>query len=273
MMQAAESRRRYDSTTCIGDLLCFTTRRRSLRERQMRPVLMVVTDVFAHQAFQMPFVENDDMVEQLPTAVPDPSLCDAILPRNSEAGPNGLNTETLHCLDHFFIEASATIEDQIAGRRIVGECLAQLLNDSGAGRMFGRIAVKDTAPSMRNDKQAVQHAESQRRHGEEVHGRDGFTVVVQKRSPLLCLLRASRHFPHPAQHRSLGDIETKHFQFSVNAWCAPSSVVSDHAKDEIAQFPADAFSPHASSMPRNPGPIHLESGSVPANNGLWLEED
>jgi hypothetical protein len=139
--------------------------------------------------------------------------------------------------------------------------------------MFGHFAVKDSAPTMRNDEEAIQHAKRQRRHGEKIHCRDCLALIVQEGCPSLRWLRASRRFPHPAQHRSLGDIETKHFQFSVNAWRAPSSVVCDHAKDEVAQFPADGFSPHASSMPRNPGPIHLESGSMPANHRLWLDEN
>ena len=39
--------------------------------------------------------------------------------------------------------------------------------------MFGHVAVEDPSPVMRNDEEAVQHAESQRRYGEEIHCRDG----------------------------------------------------------------------------------------------------
>ena len=47
---------------------------------------MVVADVFIHEAFQMPFIENDDVVEQIPAAVSDPALCDAVLPGIAEGG-------------------------------------------------------------------------------------------------------------------------------------------------------------------------------------------
>ena len=87
--------------------------------------------------------------------------------------------------------------------------------------MFGHVAVENSPPIMRNDEEAVQHAESQRRNGEEIHCGDGFTMILEKSCPALCWLRISRRFPHPTQHRSLGNIEAKHFQFTMNAWCTP----------------------------------------------------
>jgi hypothetical protein len=131
----------------------------------------------------MAFIQNDHMVEQIAAAVADPTLGDAVLPRTSEAGPLGLDAEALHRVDHFFIELCAAIKDQIAGRRVVRERLAQLLNDPGAGRVFGHIAVKDAPPIMRNDEEAVENAEGERRHGEEIHRGDGFTMIAQKRRP------------------------------------------------------------------------------------------
>src|SRR5450759_4096274 len=102
----------------------------------MRPVLMVVTEVLTHQSFQMPFVENDDMVEQVPTAVSDPTLRDAILPRTLEAGPFGLDAEASDCVDHFFIEVRSAIKDQEFRGRVERKCLAQLLSNPGPSEGF-----------------------------------------------------------------------------------------------------------------------------------------
>src|SRR5580698_7245422 len=110
----------------------------------MSSVLVVITDVFIHQAFQMPFVENDHVVEHVPAAVAYPSLGNTILPRTSEAGLLGLDAEALHCFDDFLAELCTAIEDQVTGRRVIGECLAQLLNHPGAARMLRHVAVKDT---------------------------------------------------------------------------------------------------------------------------------
>ena len=81
----------------------------------MRSVVVIVTDVLSHQAFQMPFIENDNMVEEIPAAVSDPTLSNTVLPRTAEVGSLGLNAEALHCLDHFTIKIRAAIKDQVAG--------------------------------------------------------------------------------------------------------------------------------------------------------------
>jgi hypothetical protein len=57
----------------------------------MRSVIVVMTDVLAHQSFQMPFVQNDDVVEQIASTVANPTLRNTILPGTAEAGPFGLH--------------------------------------------------------------------------------------------------------------------------------------------------------------------------------------
>ena len=92
----------------------------------MCPILVVVTDVLVHQTFQVAFVDNNHLVEQVPAAAADPARGDTVLPWTSEAGPLRLDAEALHRVDYFFIELCATIKDQIAGRGVVGKRLAQL---------------------------------------------------------------------------------------------------------------------------------------------------
>ena len=98
---------------------------------------MVIVDVLNHEPFQVAFIEDDHMVEQVPTAVADPAFGNTVLPRTSEAGSLGLDAECLHGIEHFRIEAGAAVKDQVAGCRIVGKRLAQLLNDPSAGRVPG----------------------------------------------------------------------------------------------------------------------------------------
>jgi len=155
MMQAAETWHRYDFATWAGIFFCLTTGRCFLRQREMSPVT-VVADVLVHQAFRMAFIENDHMFEQIAAAVAHSALGNTVLPQTAEAGLLGLDAKHLHRIDHFFIELRAAIKDQIAGCHVVRECFAQLLNDPGACRMFGHIAVEDAPTVMRNDKEAVE---------------------------------------------------------------------------------------------------------------------
>jgi len=111
---------------------------------------------------------------------------------------------------------------------------------------------------MGDDEEAVENAEGKRRHGEEIHRGDGFAMIVQKGRPSLCRFRNFRRFSHPAQHSSSRNIEAKHLQLTIDARRTPGWVLCDHAEDEIAQFPADAFSSNAGLMPRKPRPIQFE---------------
>ena len=74
MVQAAEPWHRLNLAAYIGILLCLSTAGRSFRQREMRPVVVVVTDVLIHQTFQMPFIHDDYVVEQISAAVADPAL-------------------------------------------------------------------------------------------------------------------------------------------------------------------------------------------------------
>ena len=150
VMQTTEPRHGYNLATCAMIRFCFATDWRSFRQTEVRAILVIVADVVAHQTFQMTFIEDDHVVEQIPTEVSDPALGNSVLPWASKAGPLGLDAEALHHVDHFFIELRAAIKDQVAGSGVVRKRLAQLLDDPGAGRMLGHIAVQDASPVMRD---------------------------------------------------------------------------------------------------------------------------
>jgi hypothetical protein len=273
MMQATKPWHRNNPATDSGLGLCFTTGWRSLIQSKMRSVVVVVADVPIHQAFEMAFIQNDHMVEQVAAAVADPALCHAVLPRTAETGSLRLDAEALHCLDHIAVEVRAAIKNQIVGRGVKRERLAQLLNYPSAGRVSCHIAMQDSPPVMRNNEEAIKHTESERRHGEEIHRCDSLAMIAQKRRPSICRLGIPRRFSHPAQHCSLRNIEAEHLQLTVNARRTPGRVFADHAEDQLAQFQPDALSSYTSSTPGEPRPIHLETYPMPAHNSFRSDEN
>ncbi len=98
-------------------------------------------------------------------------------------------------------------------------------------------------------------------------------MIIQKRRPSLCRLRVSRSLSHPAQHRSLRDIEAQHLQLTMNTRRAPSRILRNHAKDEVTEFSVDALSAGARAMARQPRPIQLESCAMPPYDRLRLHDD
>ena len=87
MMQAANSG--YNLAAYLCSCCCHPTRRRSLFQREVGPVVMVVADVFGHETLKMPLVEHNHVIEQIPAAVADKALGDTVLPRIAEARPLG----------------------------------------------------------------------------------------------------------------------------------------------------------------------------------------
>jgi hypothetical protein len=50
----------------------------------MRAILVVVANILGEQAFQVAFVNCNDVIQEITTATPYPTLCDSILPRTLE---------------------------------------------------------------------------------------------------------------------------------------------------------------------------------------------
>src|ERR1019366_1157505 len=63
-------------------VLCSrSAHRRLLCQPEMCSVVVVVANIFGHEAFEMAFVENDDVIEQVSAAVADEAFGNAVLPR------------------------------------------------------------------------------------------------------------------------------------------------------------------------------------------------
>jgi hypothetical protein len=105
--------------------------------------------------------------------------------------------------------------------------------------------------------------------GEEVHCCDSLTMIDQKCHPPLSRFWTSRHFSHPAQHTSLRDVVTEHFQLSMDAWRAPGRVLLNHSEDRLPQFPAHRSSSHTWPMPREPFLVQLETRGQPMTVLGW----
>ena len=273
MMQPAKLRRGNDLRMHWSSLHRLSASRRLLVQSEMRPVFVIVANVFVHEALQAACIQHDHVVEQIAAAGANPTFGHTVLPGTAEAGSFRLDAKALHGADDFFVEIRTAIKDQIARRRVVGKCLAQLLGHPCAGRMSGHIEVKDAPPVVGDDKEAIENTEGERWLSEEVHRCDDFTVVLQERRPSLCWLRISRRSSHPSQHRSLRDIEAEHLELAVNPRRAPGPVLGHHAEDKFTQLPAHSFSSRTLAMPGEPSPVELEASSMPAYDSLGLNED
>src|ERR1039458_8591472 len=94
MVQTAKPRHR-NNLRCAAGLDGQAICRCLLCQSKVRSVVMVVTDVIGHQAFEMPFIECDDMIEEVSAAVADEAFRDSVLPPAAEAGAFRFDAEAL----------------------------------------------------------------------------------------------------------------------------------------------------------------------------------
>jgi hypothetical protein len=80
-VQPSQSRTRKDVTDCYG---ASSSVWRSLPESEMCAVLIVVANILKEPSFQVAFVNCDDVIQEITTATPYPTLCHSILPRTFE---------------------------------------------------------------------------------------------------------------------------------------------------------------------------------------------
>jgi hypothetical protein len=172
MMQTAQSRKSNNLAGRVGVRFFRTSSRSFLRQTKVRPVHMEITNVLVHKPFQVALVQHDDTIEQIPTATADEAFCDTVLPRASEAGSFGFNSEACDRLNNVIIEIVAAVEDQVFGRGVIRKRFAQLLRDPRAGWMAGYIEVQYAPPVMRDNEEAIPQAEGKGGQSEEVHCRE-----------------------------------------------------------------------------------------------------
>ena len=207
--------------------------RRFLPQSEMHAIFVVLANIVCEKSLEVALVEGDDMVEQVTPTAFHPTLCHAILPRTLQRSADPFD---FHRSDRGWDIRpilGIPVEDEKPGCRPKGKGLPELLHDPTARRVSGDIDVQDAAAIVANDEKAIEHAKRDRWNREEIHCRDSFPVVAQKRKPTLGQLGISRRPTHPAGDRSLGNIKIQHEKFTMDARGTPRGVLLNHPEDQI----------------------------------------
>src|SRR5262249_32947324 len=170
---------------------------------------MVIAQIFTHESFQMPFMQYDHVIQQVPSATPNPTLGDSVLPRTAKGGSHGRASQARGKGDHVAAELRIMIEQQkVVGRR-VWPGLSQLLHDPETVRISRRVQVQNSAAVMADDEETIQEAEGERREREKSHGWNWLAGVAKKTKPALANIRASGCPPQPTRDGGLGYLEAE----------------------------------------------------------------
>src|SRR5258707_6452093 len=120
----------------------------------MRAVLVVVANILSEQAFQVAFVNCNDVIQEITAATPYPTLCDSILPRTFERSANRTHAQGSNRCGDLQSILGITIKDEEPRSGSKWKCFSQLLDDPRACRMLCDIEVQDATTIVTDDKKA-----------------------------------------------------------------------------------------------------------------------
>jgi len=148
-----------------------------LGQAEMSAIFVVVMDIVREQPLEMLLINRDDVIEQIAPTTLDPALRDAVLPR---ALVRRLDRVDLHRSNGHRDGQTVlriAIKNEEAGSRFERKRLSQLLHDPHARGMLRNVEIQNLPPVVADHEEAVEHAESDRRHREEIHCCDCFTMI------------------------------------------------------------------------------------------------
>ena len=246
---------------------------RSLPLSEMRAVLVVVANIVREQAFQVAFVNCDDVIQEITAATPYPTLCDSIPPRTFQRSADRTHAEGSNRCRDFQSILGITIKDEEPRSGSKWKCFSQLLDAPRACRMLCDIELQDATTIVTDDKKTIEHTERDRWHSEEVHRGNRFPVIAEKGKPALGRLRILRCPFHPTRDRSLRDLETEHEKLAMDAWRSPRWVLNDHSEDQFPNFPRCLSSPDGPPDLGDQLPVQTKSAPVPTHHGFGRDRN
>jgi hypothetical protein len=211
-------------------------------------------------------VNCNEVIQEITSATPYPTLCHSILPRTFERSADRIHAQGSNRCRDFQSILGITIKDDEPRRGSKWKCFSQLLDDPRACRMLCDIEVQDTPTVVTDHEKAIERAEGNGRNSEEVHRGNRFPVITEKGKPARGRLRISRRPFHPTRDRSLRDIETEHEKLAMNAWRSPRWVLNDHSEDQFLNFLRCRSSPDGPPDPGDQLPVQPESCPMPTHH-------
>jgi hypothetical protein len=229
--------------------------------------MVVRTDIFGEQSSQVPFVEGNHVIQEIAAAAPYPALGDPVLPRATDRRSDGGESHGFYSALNLGAELRVMTEDQISLPVIVRKCFSQLLRHSTTGWVPGEAEVQNATAVMSDDEETIENSEWDRWNREQIHGGNGFVMIVKKRFPASCRFRAARRSLNPTGNSALGKIEPQLEQFAVDAWRTPGGILGHHAKDQVAHLFADSLPSGSHPCFRQELPIQAKTCTMPADHG------
>ena len=149
-----------------------------LRQRPMGTSKVVVVEVVLENALEVSFAEDDHLIQAFSADGLDQSFGVRILPRRARRSGLFLDAESRHASDELGTENTIAVAQQVLGRRRRREGVDDLLPGPTRRGSLSDAEMQHLPALVGEHDEDEQHAEGDRRYGEEVDGDELLRVVA-----------------------------------------------------------------------------------------------
>src|SRR5437667_6341576 len=149
-------------------------------ESLMRARRVVVGEVPAQQASEMPFVEDDDVIEAFPSNRPDDALGEGILPGGSRGDDDLAHPQAFHPPYEQFAVDSVPNAEQVLRRCLFREALDKLVGGPGGGWVVGDVEMDEFTTVVSKDQESEEQVEGEGGDNEEIDGNNVANMRVKE---------------------------------------------------------------------------------------------
>ncbi len=204
-----------------------------------RPV--VVVEAVVENCPQVPFAEDDYLVQTLPADCPDQSFSVRILARRVRCGHSFLDADRRDASGKLGTVDAVAVAQQVVWCRRKRKRIDDLLPGPTRRRRLSDRKVQHSPTLVGQHYKDKQHAEGDGGHGEEIAGDQLACLITKKRSPRLRWRPALSRRTILA-HRCGGNLKTQFCQFRPNPRAGPSRIGLPHSTDQRDRLTVDSRS-------------------------------
>jgi len=221
----------------------------------------------------MAFIDNDDVIKNVPANASYESFGRAVLPRRFERYFDRLHSQRANRPIDEFREDAATIVNKIFIGMSGGKGSLQLGCDPFTRGMEGDIEMDDFPSVVADDEKSIELFVKYRGNGEKIHGRNGMAMIAKECPPVTSVAGPVFSFGHESRHGSFRDLESKLEEFAVDSRRAPGWITQSQLLDEPSDFLASLIGIFLASAFTNKTPIKPKTFSMPADDRFGLHNE
>ncbi len=177
-------------------------------------------------------------------------------------------------LDHAIREDGIVVVDQKPDRGLVGEGLANLLNDPGWRWVFRHVEMQELAAPVRNNKLRVEQLEANCGNDQEIHRGADISMVPKERHPSLTLSLVAFSLRQVTRYGRQAHGESQFLELRLDSPRRPG-IFAGKPADQVPDRLGNPRPSGSALRDRTPDrtPVASESFAMPSDCGLGLGDD